>query len=181
MEMKSMNRDHFYLCELTAKQFLKKSDIILYSYNCQLSSEMPDVLCYKNGYTTLFEIKVSLSDFKADQKKECRTKYKVKYFPYFQRHNNEIKKLFWKNPDMEEFIKEYPHLGSRRYYVCPYGMIDPEATEKWGLYWVKNNRLYLKKESKQFKRNIHLEIKILTHAFRRYASLNAENIFINTY
>jgi hypothetical protein len=173
--------NHYQLCKLTAERFLKESDVVLYEYNCQITDEMPDVLCFKNGYTTLYEIKTSISDFKADVLKECRSKYKVKYWPYFHRHKSETKKLIWGNPEISEFVQEAPHLGCHRYYVCPYGMINSEDVGKWGLYWVKNNRFYFKKRSAKFVRNIHLEIKLLTHAIRKYASLDDTNILVNIY
>lgn len=173
--------NHFELCKLTANRFLKESDVILYEYNTVISNELPDVLCFKKGYTKLFEIKISYSDFKADLKKDNRSKIKVTYWPYFERHNNKIKRLLWGKPDMKEFIREAPHLGSKRYYVCPWGMIQPDEVDGWGLYWVKNNKFYKKKKSKIFRRNIHLEIGLLTHAFRKFASLNDTNILINTY
>lgn len=181
MQQDLIELDHYQLCKVTAERFLKKSDVVLYEYNCQITEEMPDVLCFKNGYTMLFEIKISLADFKADIKKKCRNKYRIKYWPYFQRHKTGIKKMIWEKPEMQEFIKEAPHLGSKRYYVCPAGMIDNKDIEKWGLYWVENNRFYLKKESERFVRNIHLEIALLTHAMRKYASLKKSNILINTY
>ena len=116
---------HYELCEITAKRFLKESDIVLFEYQSQVSSEHPDVLCYNGGYTKLFEIKMDYQDFKKDKLKDCRTEYKVKYFGTFKYYKNILKDVMFEHPQLQEFIKEYPHLGRCRYYVCPKGLIQP--------------------------------------------------------
>lgn len=176
-----MELNHFELCKLTANRFLKESDIILYEYNCQIIvDEMPDVLCFKNGYTTLYEIKTSLTDFKAEEKKEGRIKYKNRYYTGHRKRKGKIETFFYFVGNQKN-CKEYPHLGRERYYVVPYGLINKEDVEEWGLYWVKGKRFYKKKESALFVRNIHLEIKLLSHAFRKFGSLKDPNILVNSY
>lgn len=145
-----------------------------------VASEMPDVLCFKSGYTTLFEIKVSIEDFRADKNKESRIKFKNKYY-LTNRSINGKRKPVWIHANQYKINQEFPHLGRQRFYVCPAGMIQPNEVERWGLYWIKNNRFYLKKKSELFARNIHLEIKLLSHAMRKFASLDDTNILINTY
>jgi hypothetical protein len=171
--------NHYELCKVTAERFFKNSDVVLYEYNCMRSNEMPDVLCYKNGYTELYEIKVSVANFKADAKKDCRVKYKTEYWPTWKTING------MKKPGYVFKAKpvniEKPHLGKKRYYVCPAGMIQPEEVERWGLYWVKNGRFYKKKESEIFVRNIFLELTLLSHALRQYAAGIDKNILIKPY
>jgi hypothetical protein len=169
---------HFELCKLTAKRFAKDNWITLCDYQSYACDEFPDVLCF-NGLTTLFEIKISRSDFLADAKKEHRQKWKPKGSWRF----NVMKHMAEYSPDRPElWYIEAPHLGRNRYYVCESGLINAnELPNGWGLYWVRGNRFYLQKKSGLFKRNIHKEINILAHAFRKYASGNGENIIVNKY
>jgi hypothetical protein len=172
---------HFELCELTAKRFLKDSKVVLFEYQSIATMEYPDVLCFGNT-TVLFEIKVDYQDFKKDDKKECRSKYEIKYFPHFSNLPKKFEKINWKAHGMEEFIKEAPHLGRYRYYVCPAGLILPhEVRNGWGLYWYQNNKFYLKKDSKRFRNNMHGEMRLLSHAFRKYASGCGDNILVKEY
>ena len=138
------------------------------------------MLCFKNNHTELYEIKVGRSDFLADVKKVCREKWKRRGF--FTRHAGEKELVRWKVLAPELMHVEKPHLGKLRYYVCPAELIYPnELSAGWGLYWFKNNKFYKKKSSGNFQRNIHDEIAILTHAMRKYASGDGENILVNTY
>ncbi len=70
-------------------------------------TENPDVWGYDGNSTVLIEVKVSHSDFLADQKK------------------------YWRNVEPEYTA------GNRRWYLCPEGVIKPEELpEGWGLlYW----------------------------------------------
>ena len=164
---------HSDLCLLTARHFLKApggSKLALYEYQGFATSEFPDVFLVGLGWTKLYEIKVSRSDFLADQKKECRKKHCV---PRFWGYG--------KSPP-ERYLVQYPHLGSKRYYVCESGLITPEELpEGWGLYWVKGNRFLQKKESGNWRPNVHAERDIVTHAFRRFASGDTTGILVNAY
>lgn len=178
---------HYDLCKLTAEWQLKKWHVVLYEYQSPMGQEFPDVLCYKDGRTELFEIKVSHQDFKKDQSKPCRNEKIIKYFPqYIWRNSGRVKEILWENsdwkPSIKEFIKQHPHLGRRRYYVCPKGLINKdEITNGFGLYYFNNGRFRIAKESKSFKCNIYDELSILGHAFRKYASGNGDNVLVNTY
>ncbi len=179
---------HRELCKLTAERFSNKCYVTLYEYQSFASNEFPDVLVF-NGITTLYEIKINKSDFLADSKKESRKEYKVKGFLDFdwvKRHWIQLKNLTfaeinWKNLNLDNWIIQYPHLGRKRYYVCPKGLIDPEEINNgFGLYWY-NGRFSLKKESQIFKNDIFTESNILQHAFRKYGNGNKENIIIGKY
>jgi hypothetical protein len=175
-----MNLSHYDLCETTAKRYLKDSSVVLYEYQNWVIGEFPDVLCYQRDKTVLYEIKVSKSDFLADSKKESRTKWKNRKGYFFR--NAEEEELRWQVLAPELMFIEKPHLGKYRYYVCPVELIAPdEVPNGWGLIWFKNGRFYKKKESRKFVRNIHDEIRILTHAMRKYASGSGNNILVNTY
>ena len=69
--------------------------------------ENPDVWGYDGYSTVVIEVKVSHSDFLADQKK------------------------YWRNVEPEN------QLGNNRWYLCPEGIIKPnELPDGWGLlYW----------------------------------------------
>jgi hypothetical protein len=82
---------------------------------------------------------------------------------------------------LQEFIKQAPHLGRQRYYVCPKELIQPEEINNgWGLYWY-NGKFSKKKESKNFKHDMFAEMNIISHAFRKYGNGNSENIIIRKY
>lgn len=176
---------HYDLCKITAERFSKDSEITLFEYQSYATSEFPDVLCFCGGYSTLFEIKINYNDFKKDFEKDCRIKYRIKYGIHPEWTDSKYKKLkryTWKSYGMEEFIREAPHLGRQRYYVCPSGLVQAEEIdEKWGLYWYKNNRFYKKKESSIFRNDMYAEMRLLEHAFRKYASGLNHNILIKKY
>ena len=69
----------------------------------------------------------------------------------------------------------------QRYYVCPWGLIQQDEVGGWGLIWFKNERFYRKKESEKFRRNIHAELALLTHAFRKYEGLKECNIMVDKF
>jgi len=169
---------HFELCKLTAERFIKKSDIAFYEYQIMGAVEHPDVLTFKNSYSTLFEIKVNYTDFLKDKNKICRIKYTCNYF---LRMKGEHDKIYWENRGLKEFIKEKPHLGRKRFYVCVKGLIQPEEVGSWGLYWYHNDRFYLKKESKIFRHNSFYENKILVNAIKRLSAGFDDNILIKNY
>lgn len=179
---------HYELSKKTAEWQLKNWHVILYEYNTTCHNELPDVLCYKDGFSVLYEIKITKEDFKKDSTKECRVEKVVKYFPQYRmmKRYNKVKKILWESadwkPQLKEFVKQTPHLGNKRYYVCPNGLIQPEEiTNGFGLYYLRGARFYLQKPSANFKRDIFAEHKLITHAFRKYASGQKDNILINTY
>jgi hypothetical protein len=178
MQPDLIQANHYELCRMTA-EWIKNADVVLYEYNMMGSTEMPDVLCYKGGYTELYEIKVSVADFRVDGCKECRVKYKTEYWPSWKHVNGKQKPNY--TYQTRSINIEKPHLGKKRFYVCPAGMIQPEEVERWGLYWVKNGRFYKKKESEIFVRNIFLELTLLSHALRKYAAGIDKNILIKPY
>jgi len=180
---------HTQLCMAVAKRYNKK--IALYEYKSTASSEEPDVLIFDFGCTYLFEIKVSLADFKKDQKKDARKKYKLNWHIEFwhQRYiedkmNAQVKRQYCR------MIKEHPeliyiedkHLGNKRYYVCPWGLIPVELVpEGWGLLYYKNGKFYQQKPSGKFRSNLKTENDLVVHALRRFASGDSTGILVNTY
>ena len=79
----------------------------------------------------------------------------------------------------ELYYVQEPHLGIYRFYVCPHRLIDPvDVPEGWGLYWVKNGRYYHKKSTVKWRRDLHTELGLAVHAFRKYANSERSNILI---
>ncbi len=180
---------HKDLCIATAKRFNKK--FALYEYKSTASDEEPDVLVFDMGGTVLFEIKVSLADFKKDQKKDARKKYKLDWHISFWHERYTSKEM---RPEVSrqycKIVREHPelvyvqndHLGNRRYYVCPWGLIPVDMLpEGWGLLYYKNGKFFLKKESGKFRSNLRVENNLAIHALRRFASGDSTGILINTY
>ncbi|GHT52917.1 hypothetical protein FACS1894106_2700 [Spirochaetia bacterium] len=191
---------HSELCLKTAQRFTEK--VAIYEYKSSASQEEPDVLAFGFEGTTLFEIKMSLSDFNADKHKDCRIKYRVPHwaqqlFYATNRHSPTMdrlaaeqsekaggKKIMFKSIQgrPEVFLIEREHLGNRRYFVCPDKLIPVEKLpEGWGLYYYKKGKFYLKRGSKQFRSNLRKENHLLIHAMRRYGSGDSTGIIINTY
>jgi len=178
-----MDISHYDLCQATANRFIKESKIVLFEYQSFATDEYPDVLCFKNSITTLFEIKVNYQDFKKDSLKDCRAKYRLKYFPEIKKRNKFSDKiiLHWRQHGLSEFIQQAPHLGRRRYYVCPEGLIQKDEIDNgWGLYWY-DGKFRKKKESSVFRPNMYEEMRILEHAFRKHACGDGTNILVNKY
>lgn len=89
------------------------------------ASEIPDALGYGSYGTVLIECKTSRADFLRDGKKWCR----------------------------KDSAKG---LGNYRYFMCVEGLIKTdELPEKWGLLWVKNGKVYLKKGAKYYGHSGH--------------------------
>jgi hypothetical protein len=180
---------HKELCIATAKRFINQ--VALIEYKSSASAEEPDVLVYGYQNTILYEIKMSRSDFLADQKKECRKKGTMHYTWQLEKmaENDPVVKrayIRWQNYWPEVFIKQAPHLGSKRYYVCEWGLIKPEEIpEHWGLYWYRSGKFYIKKESSKFRVNMKDERDLLIHALRRWANgldqPECESIIIKKY
>jgi len=165
----------------TAKRFLKGSKVVVYEYQSYATTEYPDVLTF-NNITTLYEIKVDRADFIRDSAKECRIKYTMKYFGTLAGANDKIKKAAFSFPQLQELIKEKSHLGRKRYYVCPVGLIKPEEIKNgFGLYYYSGGKFRKVKESGTFRNDIFAEMALLAHAFRKYASGDGTNIMVNTY
>lgn len=162
---------HQELCRLTANRCLKRFDVVLCDYQTMISSEHPDVLAF-NGHSTLFEIKVSRQDFLKDSKKDCRQKMQM-LWGNVKAIENKMGNITGISMDtlrrtLTPFYREYPHLGRYRYYVCETGLISPDEIDSgFGLFWVKNNRFSLKKESEKFRNNLFLENQLLIHALRK--------------
>jgi hypothetical protein len=201
------NISHSELCIATARRFIGK--VALYEYKGFITREEPDVLVFDDGGTTLYEIKVSLSDFNADKYKECRKKYRLPAWAYplslsnsdpvklknevehARKHmrlenkvrgNNNTVRFDMIKGKPEIALVEQEHLGKFRYFVCPDGIIPIEKLpDGWGLYYFKNGRFYHKRSSQIFRPNIRKELDILTHALRRYASGDNTGILVNTY
>lgn len=178
---------HGELCFATAQRFVDK--VALYEYKSFASQEEPDVLVYGYTNTVLYEIKMSRSDFFADKKKEARKKYRSGGDWYLTRLDQpevkpELRRAYvrfrsW-NPEL--FCIQAPHLGSKRYYVCEWGLLKPdEIPECWGLYWYRAGKFYQKKDSKNFRVNMRDERDLMVHALRRYASGDHTGILVNTY
>lgn len=175
--MEKSEISHYDLCQKTAKRFFRDSDVVLWEYKSYASIEEPDVLCFKNSRTTLYEIKVSRSDFLSDKKKDCRVKYKTERI---NRYYHQIKQSKIEYVAKPIYI-EAPHLGLQRYFVCPWGMIQENEVGKWGLIWHKGRRFYMQKRSKVFKRNVFAELSLMTHAIRKYNHNKDTNIMVRNY
>lgn len=97
--------------------------------------ELDVISLNKNGFLTEFEVKVSLSDFKADFKKS-----KWKFY----------------NLKIESLTPNY------FYYVCPSGLINEKDLPKhFGLIYVSENVLKVVKKANFIHKNKHEPIKIL--------------------
>jgi hypothetical protein len=182
---------HRELCIATAKRFNDK--FALYEYKGTASKEEPDVLVFGFGQTILFEIKVSLADFNRDQKKDIRKKYLLTWHAHFllkhfressEEYDKRVHRQYFRiqrdNPTL--FYIQDDHLGNFRYYVCPDGLIPVEKLpEGWGLYYFKNGKFFLRKQSAQFRSNLRTENNLAIHALRRFASGDNTGILINTY
>ena len=177
---------HTELCLAVAKRYIRK--LALYEYKSTIYNEEPDVLVFDFGTTYLFEIKVSMADFKRDHNKEARKKYRV---PLWARYlplkgaisgNKYSEILKTSNGKMEVTFIENEHLGNYRYFVCPWGLIPVDLIpEGWGLLYYKNGKFYRKKESGKFRSNLRKENELVIHALRRYASGDTKGIMLNTY
>jgi hypothetical protein len=181
---------HYDLCEKTAKWIFKRlnADVCVFEYASWKVSEQPDVLVFKDGYSTLFEIKISKSDFRADSKKPHRRNLQdirkkrnsfVSDDRYYKDGKFVCEKRFYSAKDY--LVKQVPHLGRKRYYVCPSGLISPNEINHFGLYWYKNDRFYLKKDSIRFRNNLMNENAILTSALVNQHNRENKNILIKNW
>jgi hypothetical protein len=199
----SVKITHTDLCIATAKRFINW--VALYEYQSFASfTEQPDVLILNEGSSVLFEIKISFTDFMADQHKACRKKYRCQYWlsrssylvdieengipimpPYrYEQNKNAVGKLLFtlESGHIEAVLVEKEHLGNKRYYVCPWGIIPiDKLPEGWGLYYYRNGKFFLKKKSEEFRSNLRKENSLALHALRRYASGDSKGIMVKTY
>ena len=180
---------HGELCLAVAKKFNRK--FALYEYKSTAYIEQPDVLVFDHGRTILFEIKMSLSDFRKDQYKDCRKKYTVPMWCYSiptrnaqggGKYNEDKLTIKTQNGHLEIELIENRHLGNRRYFVCPWELIPVDKVpEGWGLIYYRNGKFFLKKDSGKFQSNLRAENNLVIHALRRYASGDTTGILVNTY
>jgi hypothetical protein len=182
---------HAALCLAVAKRYNKK--FALYEYKSSVSDEEADVLVFDHGETSLYEIKVSLADFRKDMKKAARKKYVMHYhihlirdrvYEWEKEGNKRPAREFFKlkNEFTELFYIQNDHLGNSRYYVCPWGLIHIDLVpEGWGLIYYKKGKFYQQKGSGKFRSNLRTENNLAIHALRRYASGDSTGIMINTY
>lgn len=173
---------HYDLCLKTAEWSVKKSKITVYDYKSYATGEFPDCLSFNGSQSTLYEIKVGRGDFLSDRKKECRKEHKVKvrrgyYWESDYRISppelNAKREEHYSSKTITKSYTEYPHMGIRRYYVCPEGLIMPEEVGNWGLIWF-NGKFSIKKKSEKFRRNLYEENALLVHALRK--KLNGESV-----
>lgn len=175
--------DHFDLCKITAKWILKKSDVCVFEYQSYQTSEFPDVLSWSGSTTLLFEIKINKQDFLKDFDKDSRQHLRDEQIKISGKKTHRWDSVLNKYvpsycTGRQIFIKQKPHLGRFRYYVCPAELIDPSEVKYFGLYWYKKNRFYLKKKSEIFRNDIYSEQRILIHALRK--KINVGNHLVLT-
>ena len=183
---------HYDLCKKTAEWSAKDADVCLFDYQSYASGEFPDVLSYHSSGTMLYEIKVSRSDFKSDAGKDCRQRLrphtikvrsKKTYDWYVDSGSGKNVKFPVTYGRIEKIVVQKPHLGSRRYYVCPWGLIKPEEVKLFGLYWYreKDGKFFKKKESEKFRRDIHTEQALLIHALRKQVNVGNDKVVVKKY
>ena len=187
---------HYDLCKLTAEWSIKKNNhLSFFEYQSYACNEFPDVLSFHSyGYTTLYEIKVSRSDFKADSKKDSRRYLRDEkvFIPGYGAERTKpnpewpdkgpynIKYKCWYS-SVTKIIKQQPHLGRFRFYVCPSGLIKPSEVKLFGLIWFKNGKFYVKKNSEEFRYNLRAERNLLIHALRAKMQYEGGNVLVKPY
>ncbi|MEP7355191.1 MAG: hypothetical protein ABI824_18325 [Acidobacteriota bacterium] len=103
-----------------------------------VADENPDVIGWAEGVSFLIECKVSRPDFLRDSQKPVRR-------------------------------NAASGMGHRRYYMCPAELIQPkEVPPNWGLLWVAQGHVTVKKESRGHpKRNVMAEVSFMSAMLRR--------------
>lgn len=181
---------HEELCRKTSEWALKRNDVCLWEFRTLVGTENPDVLAFRKEASTLYEIKVSRSDFLADGKKSSRRDIADKRVPDIEykahrrphRAINRKGRLEWEYSYYPvKFVRQSPHLGLNRYYVCPHGLIQPEEVEHFGLYWFKNGRFYKKKDSEVFRRDLYLENRLLVHAMKLVQAGDDKRVMVQNF
>jgi len=200
---------HSELCYATAKWSITPPAaawLALWEYQSYASQEFPDVLTYHGNGTTLYEIKMSHSDFIADQSKEARIK-RANVSVYSGLHSS-IKDLrSWaakkedalfidkrfsrKLENIETYVncycaqdktyQEAPHLGESRFYVCPKDIISKsEVPEGWGLIYIDEKERFRQiLPSGKWKANVKVERDIIAHALRKLGNGVDQGILIH--
>jgi hypothetical protein len=200
---------HEELCYATAKWSITPpaaACLALYEYQSYASQEFPDVLTYHCNGTTLYEIKMSHSDFIADLGKEARVmKGEYSAYAYIQASVREIlergkkrkdalyidDRFKWKLENISQYnhclskqdktYQEAPHLGEARFYVCPGGIIaKDEVPEGWGLIYLDDRGQFRQiLSSGKWKANIRAERDIIAHALRKLGNGVEQGILIH--
>lgn len=186
MEISNANAyeiSHHDLCRITAEWRLRVYGwVALWDYQSMYSEEHPDALVVGADGTELYEIKVSRADFLADKHKSARVKWRPKVGLYSSRSFGDKLDLQIRAQHPDLYYIERPHLGAKRYYVCPHGLISPdELPDGWGLFWYDGKRFYHKRKSERWRADVRLERNLVAHALRRYASGDTDHILIKTY
>jgi len=195
---------HPELCRLTAEWAMRKqrAKVILWEYQNLITGEFPDVLTFGSYDTTLYEIKMSRSDFLADAKKDSRVRYRIRHYESLYRYLKDIwddeKKGYVEidkrvkqrlhsieiqhRREMESARVEKPHLGAFRYFVCMEGLIlKEEVYPGWGLIYFKEGKFRMVKKSERFRANVHAERNLAAHALYLYAGGATENIIVRPF
>lgn len=187
-----MSIDHFTLCKETARWAAKKNDLCIFDYQSYSTYEFPDCLAFKGAFTTLYEIKVDRADFIKDATKECRKSKVITYAPdYYWETDIRFARIHtikehaanehYRHAELWCKEKEYPHLGRKRYYVCPAGLINPDETGNWGLIWYKDKRFSERKISHKFRNDMYSELAIMVHALRKQKNTGNDNVITKAY
>jgi hypothetical protein len=184
--------------------------LALWEYQSYASQEFPDVLTYHGTGTTLYEIKMSHSDFVADQGKKARAiRASCKYYGGFrddlqsilyhvrkgikegklppealgraQRQGVHLSSFVNCWIESDKTYQEAPHLGERRFYVCPKDIIaKDEVPEGWGLIYLdENNKFRQILPSGKWKANVKVERDIIAHALRKLGNGVTDGILIH--
>ena len=87
--------------------------------------------------------------------------------------------------DKKKVTRRMPErgVGDRRYYLCPYGMIDAnEVPPYWGLLWMKSNGwISVKKKATTQDKCALDEQTILVSLIRRFSEYHDEGVAIRVY
>ena len=100
-----------------------------YTYFC---NESDFLTVTKNGYVDEYEIKISRSDYRADQKKERWELYKTR--PHLRRGTTFSYSQY---PHTTVFYRRYPN---RFWYVTPEGLITPDELPEYAGLITRNER-----------------------------------------
>jgi len=175
---------HSALCKKTAQWASKKAKVVLWEYQSFATNEFPDVLSFDGYSSTIYEIKVSRSDFRADAGKQARVRWKPKTAWYYGGRTRTLEgELYLQAERPELYYIEAPHLGAFRYYVAEFftredAMSHPRG---WGFIRFSGSRFHVLRESAKFRRNLFEENSILTHALRAAMHGSRSNIIVKPY
>lgn len=153
---------HTELCRLTAERFVKM--FAIYEVKIQGLSELPDVITWDGGWkTTVYEIKMSRSDFLADFKKKCRQEQRQCGDARYYVCNGD----FIKPEELPTGWGLYWYIGGR--FTC----LRKSCDQCWDyLYYADKMRPY---DYKAW----HLETRILTHQIVNRAAFGLKNLIFN--